>query len=603
MGSKLLAMVIAAFVLGSSLGGVMWRFGGIYVEPIFGPIKHFNSYAELKSFLNSTAYKSGGIYTLDGTMAATSTQNSEITDYSTTNIQVAGVDEADTVKSDGKYVYVVAGRSIFIVRASPVENAGLVSKLSFNSTVIGIFVNGDRLVAFLGGYNYYGYGDVRIMTTSLIYPYSSSTSIAVYDVSNRTRPVLSQNVTFDGNYVNSRMIGDYIYVVVSKYASLVNGEVKLPTVTYDGHTTTIPAYNIYYTNSSEYCRAFTTIATLNTQVKQEPHYETLLLGAASNIYVSQKNLYITVLNGRGDTDIHKIAINAGSVTYVASGSVPGSILNQYSMDEYNGYFRAATTKWTATQTNNVYVLDENMRTTGKLENIAAGENIHSARFMGGRCYLVTFQKIDPLFVIDLANPSSPRVLGELQIPGYSDYLHPYDDMHLIGVGKETVPSDSPYFSWYQGIKVALFDVSNVSAPREVSKLTIGDRGTSSPVLSDPKAFLFSAQKNLLVLPILLARIDASSYPQGVPSSAYGSYVWQGAYVLNASLTGLSVRGTVTHMGNITGSNGSLYPLYTSYDYSVKRTLYIGNVLYTVSDKMVKLNSLDTLAEIKAIQLS
>ena len=130
------------------------------------------------------------------------------------------------------------------------------------------------------------------------------------------------------------------------------------------------------------------------------------------------------------------------MTFEAQGSVPGSTINQYSMDEYNGNFRIAT-NWYATesQINNVYVLNSNLNITGKLEGLAPNENLHSVRFMGDKCYLVTYRTTDPLFVIDLSDSTNPHVLGELKIPGYSDYLHPYDDTHLIGVGKEAVEVD------------------------------------------------------------------------------------------------------------------------------------------------------------------
>ncbi|RLI33508.1 copper amine oxidase, partial [Candidatus Bathyarchaeota archaeon] len=199
------------------------------------------------------------------------------------------------------------------------------------------------------------------------------------------------------------------------------------------------------------------------------------------------------------------------------------------------------------------------------------------------------------------DPENPRVLGKLKIPGYSDYLHPYDETHLIGVGKETVPAEEGDFSWYRGVKISLFDVSNVSSPREVSKVVIGDRGTDTPVLRDHKAFLFSRSKHLLVLPILLAEIDPEKYSGEVPPYAQGDYVFQGAYIFNITLDeGLVLRGRITHLENNTDLLKSGY--YFSSPYSVKRALYIGNILYTISDRMVKMNSLEDLKEIGAVEL-
>jgi uncharacterized secreted protein with C-terminal beta-propeller domain len=217
--------------------------------------------------------------------------------------------------------------------------------------------------------------------------------------------------------------------------------------------------------------------------------------------------------------------------------------------------------------------------------------------MGNKCYLVTFMMTDPLFVIDLSNPAKPTELGNLTIPGYSDYLHPYDENHLIGIGKETTASEQGYFAWYQGVKISLFDVSNVSNPIQMANYTIGDRGTNSPVLSDHRAFLFDKSKNLLVIPVLEAKVDQSQYPLGqVDAGAYGQPVWQGAYVFNITLdSGLVLRGKISHL-----ENG--VDIYSS-SYYVQRSLYIENVLYTVSDKKVKLNSLEDLTFIKEIEIS
>jgi len=240
-----------------------------------------------------------------------------------------------------------------------------------------------------------------------------------------------------------------------------------------------------------------------------------------------------------------------------------------------------------------------LKTVGRLEGLARGENLHSARFMGDRCYLVTFKKTDPLFVIGLEDPSKPGVLGQLEIPGYSDYLQPYDEEHLIGVGKETVEDSSGSFAWYQGVKIALFDVSNVSQLEQIDNYTIGDRGTDTPVLSDHKALLFSESKSLLALPILLAEINPKNYPGGVvPPYAYGDYVWQGAYVFNVTLGGFVLKGGITHL-NVTDLVNGYY--FTSV-YFVKRILYIDDVLYTVSDRLVKMNSLQDLAELGSVAL-
>jgi uncharacterized secreted protein with C-terminal beta-propeller domain len=219
--------------------------------------------------------------------------------------------------------------------------------------------------------------------------------------------------------------------------------------------------------------------------------------------------------------------------------------------------------------------------------------------MGERGYLVTFKQVDPLFVIDLSDPYNPEKLGELKITGYSEYLHPYDENHIIGIGKET--TDAGEFAWYQGVKISLFDVTDVSNPREISKLEIGDRGTDSPVLWDHKAFLFDRSRNLLVMPVLVAEVDVSDYPEGVPSWAYGEPVWQGAYVFHVSAdVGLNLTGRITHIESPDDLGQDYYYYYSPF--SVERSLYIDDVLYTISDAKIKMNSLENLDYINEVQL-
>ncbi len=346
---------------------------------------------------------------------------------------------------------------------------------------------------------------------------------------------------------------------------------------------------------------------------------------------------------REKTIIHKISIMNEEINYESQGSVPGYVNDQFSMDENNGYFRIATTINTGSfgfggivrpmmtdvvstvqtsaasagsaaegvtasekavmiapippvpsqpaTTNNLYVLDSSMNVVGKLEDLAPGERIYSARFIGDRAYMVTFRQVDPLFVIDLSNPSSPSVLGFLKVTGVSDYLHPVDENHIIGIGHEATDE-----GMLQGLKMSLFDVSDVSNPKEISKIVIGDRGTSSEVLNDHKAFLFDKEKRLLVLPVLLAEIDRSKYPD--LQWAYGEYKWQGVYVFDFSVDGgFSLRGKIGHASNDTAGYETYYG-----QYAVKRSLYIGSVLYTLSNKLVKMNNLDDLSEINKIDM-
>jgi inhibitor of cysteine peptidase len=558
-------------------------------------MKKFSSYEDLKNFVEASSqyYLYYPKRSPPGTaMVARHLSSAEaysVSDYSATNIQVAGVDEADIVKTDGEYIYVVSGNNVVILKAYPAENAEVLSKIELDGSLKGVFINEDRLVVF-EDLSYY------------------KISIKVYDVSDRTSPSLKRNETRDGYYLNSRMIGDYIYVVISQPLYHQENEVTLPKIYSNDEIKEISATEIYYVDVPSYSYALTTVVAINVQNDyQEPTDKPFLLGATSNMYVSLNNIYLTSPENER-TLIYRVRIEGSEIEFTANGEVPGYVLNQFSMDEHAGYFRIATTTGhiarsfdEASSKNHIYVLDMDLDIVGRLEDLAQGEKIYSARFMGDRCYLVTFRKIDPLFVIDLKDPYAPEVLGQLKITGYSDYLHPYDENHVIGVGKETVAAEQGDFSWYQGVKISLFDVSDVENPKEIDKYEIGDRGTDSPVISDHKAFLFDKSRNLLVIPVSVAEIDEIKYPNGVPPNTFGDFVWQGAYVFDISLDrGLVLKGRITHLED--GSDLMKSSYYFSSPFSVKRSLYIDNVLYTISDKKIEMNSLEDLEQINEIEL-
>ena len=374
---------------------------------------------------------------------------------------------------------------------------------------------------------------------------------------------------------------------------------------------------IRYVDTPDVFYYLTTIVAVNAlNDTEEPTYEPFLTGQTTTMYVSLNNMYLVVPNTnmwvlrlndeepREETMIFRIELDQEKIVAMAEGAISGYVLNQFSMDEYNGFFRVATTTndWVnGVSRNHLVIMNMSLNVVGRLEDLAPGETIYSARFMGDRGYIVTFRKIDPLFVLNLTEPTEPKVLGQLKVTGYSDYLHPYDENHLIGIGKETEAAEEGDFAWYQGVKISLFDVSDVSHPVEVAKYEIGDRGTDSPVLYDHKALLFDKNRNLLVIPVLVAEIDPTQYAGEVPSWAQGEYVWQGAYVFDISLDGLELRGGITHMDDSDDLLKSGYWFYS--DYSVKRSVYIDDVLYTVSDKLVKMNDLESLDSLNEIELS
>jgi inhibitor of cysteine peptidase len=659
------SVAITVFVMIIMALGVISLFAPEYTEQNGqDTLKKFKSYDEIKDFIetNRELMGSHGNYGFFDTravfattrvadsMAVPETVSSDSTgsaDFSTTNVQIAGVDEADIVKNDGKYIYVLSGNKIVIIDAYPAENARVLSEIELDRRPTEMFLNEDRLVVVGEGTRRLlrGPTEPALEVFSPRYRYHGLTTVEIYDVSDREQPVLVREFSVSGSYYDSRMIGDYVYSIVNMPTGY-GDDIVLPYITEDGIENEITPTDISYFDYPDYSYNYINIIAVNVQDDDEDYTsETFLASNSQNMFVSLDNIYLThikrnylptprvidnplpntmpvvdvaievsdvvreataeIRDNRQITVIHKIGISDGEIEYKSEGSAPGIVLNQFSMDEHEGYFRIATTSANsgrATQTNNVYVLDEDLEIVGSVEDLAPGESIFSARFMGDRAYLVTFKKVDPLFVIDLKDPVNPKVLGKLKIPGFSDYMHPYDENHIIGIGKDAVGAEQGDFAWYQGVKLALFDVSDPEKPREVSKYIIGDRGTQSPALSDHKAFLFDRKKNLLVMPLLVAEIDRERYAGDLPLNAYGDFTWQGAYVFDLDTDkGFQLKGKVTHISEDDDSLLKSGYVYKS-QYSVKRSLYIDDTLYTISDAMIKMNGLSDLEEVNSVGL-
>ena len=558
-------------------------------------------------------------------------------DFSKTNIQVEGVDEPDVVKTDGTYLYILANGKIFIIRAFPPGEATVLSKITAtnNECIHTMFINNDHLIIFSAASR----TPVEPQEQGSSWRNTISTTIiTIYDLKDRTNPLLVKQITIDGTFFDARMIGDYVYVISSEssyniyYEYNGNETLCVPQITINEETKKIPCNQIYYIDIPEPIDTMTHVLSVNINTN-DVDQKSFLLGQGQTMYMSQNNIFLVYTKneyiapiigesyGRNKetTTIHKISVNDGDISYAAQGEVPGRILNQFSMDEYNGFFRIATTIGYASKSanniaqNNIYILDESLQQASAIEDIAPGEQIHSARFIGDRAYLVTFKKIDPFFTIDLTDPYHPKILGELKIPGYSDYLHPIDENHILGVGKDTAEPQGYYqdgtessFAWYQGLKLAVFDVSDFEHPKELWKIIIGDRGTDSPVLSDHKAFLYDATKSLLVLPVNLCEIseEIKAQSNGYTGSNYGEFTFQGAYVYRLTIeNGFEYKGRITHRtDDIQNPTTTRSWGYYGSSSDVSRSLYIGDVLYTISNSMVKMNNLATLSELNSVAL-
>ncbi len=535
-----------------------------------------------------------------------------VQDFSKTNVQVEGVDEADIVKTDGKNIYLVKGNEVRVVDATPASNMAELDAVTFEDEdfwPIDMYVDGNRLVV-IGD----TYGDYSIMETldsaALTFPreyFSSFTKVYIFEIGDTGKMDLLRELAFEGSHVSSRKVDDTVYLVANKYQSyyyydpiIASAEELVPLVGDSSKNEFAPAEDCndvaYIPGSTS--RDYMTVAGIPVDDPDAEVDTEVVMGSYGTVYASRDNLYVAEnrynwgFNGFNDeeTVVHRFALDEADVEYEGQGIVPGTILNQFSMDEHDGHFRIATTLG-FNGVNNVYVLNEDtMNLVGELEGLAPGESIFSVRFMGDRAYMVTFKKVDPLFVIDLEDPENPEVLGKLKIPGYSDYLHPFDETHLIGFGKDAVDAGAEQdFAWYQGMKIAMFDVTDVENPVQLHEEMIGDRGTESELLWNHKALMYDAEEGVMAFPVTLAEIpeDVKADPE-TPDNTYGDYVFQGAYVYDVSVEdGFDLRGKISHYDESEVEDYSGYYWYGPKD--IKRILYIGDVLYTVSMGAVKAN--------------
>ena len=585
-------------------------------------------------------------------------------DYSETNVQVEGVDEPDIVKTDGTNLYVVADNTVYIILAYPPENAVILStiELEDDESIQNLFVDGDRLVIFSTIYDHRIYleDDIKGETSSLIEPWYASpeTQVTVFDIGDSDAPTQVREIVLAGTLVGARLIDGFVYVITSQYSYETilpeEGEEVTPRLLVDDVAVEIPVDNIYYVDIPGKSSTATNIASFAVHDDtSDVNIEMYFLGYTQTLFVSQNNIYVAyaqysydysmfqeiidevlldylpdslveeletvetltltdyqkqsvsewilqnyasdlslstqqdiakeVLQHIERTIIHRIHIENGDIEYMAQGNVPGHFHNQFSFSEHDGHLRVSTTLqgWRLrsylpdlVSLNHVFVLNMDLEIVGSIEDLAPGESIYATRFMGDRCYLVTFKQVDPFFVIDLADPENPELLGSLKIPGYSTYLHAYDDDHIIGIGMED-----------NTVKISLFDVTDVTNPVEKAKYTIEPDDSSwgsSTALYEHKAFLFDRAKNLLVLPA-------------------GSYKGEEAYVFDITPEdGINLKGTITHDIDYYDDDEETYH-YRSGG-SILRSLYIENVLYTMSTSMIKMNSLEDFQELNSLSL-
>lgn len=666
-------------------------------------LKKFSDYQEFRNFLtinqpeSVNSYQIGlealgmvareGLIMNKASLSSDSLDSVNTDDYSRTNVQVAGVDEADIIKTDGQYIYALVYQDLYIIKAVPAEQARAITKLSFPDRPSEIYINNGKLVV-IGS-------DSQIMKASVYKNFkrqSPYSFVKIFDVRNPEEPKQVRDLNFEGTYQTSRLIDGRLYLIINNYNQYVAGETVTPRLVDGGKILSNScedkqacfAPDIYYFDAPYESFNLTSINSINlSNLDEAVSSQAYLLNGAQTIYVSAKNIYITYAQYLNEIDIramvlrdllfgrlseseqelllkietldnsilsqsekrqkilavfqrfldskatdersvldleindaitakykeehdnwertviYRFGLSNGIPVYRAQGSVSGIVLNQFALDENtDSYLRIATTRSASLSSlmkneesySNVYILNSELKISGSLENLAPGERIYSVRFMGNRAYLVTFKQVDPLFVLDLTNYKAPKLLGELKIPGFSSYLHPYDENTLIGVGRDT-KTDVYGNVVNGGIKLSLFDVSNPAVPKELDNYVAGESGSDSLALDNHKAFLFSKDKNLLVIPASLTNT----------SSSYRPY-FSGALVFSIDDKKFNLRGQIDHSDGGRYQKSDFWCGYNCYDNSVQRALYIQDKLYTFSNKYLKLNSLNDLNTIQSVKL-
>lgn len=667
--------------------------GEVFNSNKSGKIKKATNFQELFDFVEKNKKEYSDNYLMKETMvdqslglseAVTSENKTAESDFSSTNIQVLGVDEADIIKTDGNFIYALSENNLYIIEAQPAEEAKILHKMVLEGNPHDIYIKDNKLVVFGQSSDFYLME--KMAQSSMIWPGpSGQVFLQVFDISDKKNPVEKRNLKVDGSYFNSRLINDHLYFIVNNFNYY--GTDILPRVFYKNEELSFNCQDglkcfqpdVYYFDTDYDSFYFSSIFSINiSNDAEEMRSSFYLLPQSQGLYVSPNNIYISytkylneydlessalleIIYSRLSADdratieeikkvadkilspsekkvkirrildlylsfltepekevllaeveakikatnpnledeietsiIYKLAVFNGIIEPISYGVVSGSILNQFSMDEYDGYFRLATTRnssWSkysenTNSYNNVYILEDDMQIAGKIKNIAPGESIYSVRFLKDKAYVVTFEKTDPLFSIDLEDPYQPKVLGELKVDGFSNYLHPYGDDKLIGLGRDTELSSSGQVT-IKGLKLSLFDVSG-DVPLELDSYVIGNQGSESIALYDHRAFLFSGNKNILVVP--------ATFRDSSKDNFWGKTTFDGFLVFQILENKLVLKGQIEHLNNAVSSwDGFL-------NSSNRRSLYIGENLYSFSNKLLKINKIEDLSELTSVNL-
>ncbi|MEO4053870.1 beta-propeller domain-containing protein [Solibacillus sp. CAU 1738] len=537
--------------------------------------------------------------------------------HSTTNNQVEDIEEGDIVVTDGRYIYSIGDNQLIITDASNPKNMKVVSKKTFkeNAYPTKLMLHGKLLIVAYDSY------EERPIKGKDYMQHLALSKFAFYNVSNVKDPQLVREIGQEGMLAGVRKHGDVLYMVTNTtpnyWLMREKVDVELRPFIFDSNeqntSEPMPIEKItIFPGSSEPNYTILSAIDLKDFAKNEVKTESYL-GSGSQLYMSPKAIYVTSpkydytapastkrmlidwMPSIVNTQIYKFSINKTAIKMTAETTVKGTILNQFSMDEYDGHFRVATTEgnaWgnDANSKNHLFILDKNLNQVGSLNDLARGERIYSARFMGDKAYIVTFKQVDPLFVIDVANPANPKVLGELKIPGFSNYLHPLDDNHLIGIGYDTQVRIDSYskepFVITKGMKLALFDVSDLANPKEKDAVIIGGRGTYSDVQYDHKALFRDEENHYYGFPITIYA-DKGEYD--------AVYKGTGSQVYEVTTEGIKLKADLVTLAKA-GEQ------YEQWEKVVRRMIYINDALYTVAQGEIVSYDLKTFKKLDAISL-
>lgn len=562
-----------------------------------------------------------------------------------TNNQVAGVDEADFVKNDGQYIYLAQNGVLRIVDAWPADQTHEVSVTPLEGTPKKLFVLGDTALVYVA----IGAGSQGYYNRDCTYGYDcdfsgdgTSTKLLVFDLTDRTTPQLTREIALSGSLITARRIGSAVHTVVTQAANPFPRITGYPTVDLCAYRATSAKPPLYYrmlaskafsdmrarnlaaiekteldtklpsltdssgltqTGQTASCSslyassiadgsAFTTIMSISLD-HPGPVKASTIISRSGAIYASTDALYMAVPHQwSGDiSTVHKFRIddNPAHTRYLASGIVTGRALNQFAMDEQDGFLRIATTDGhlpSPDVSSFLTVLEQDgkyLRTVGEIGHIAPTEDIRSVRFDGDRAFIVTFKKTDPLFAFDLSNPRAPRQLGELKIPGFSTYMHMLDSNHLLTIGYDA--DDHGSFAYFSGVLLQIFDVTDPTQPALAHKHVIGTRGSSSEALTNHLAFTWYPEESLLALPMTIC--------EGGGDGSYGQMMtFSGLMVFDATVdTGFAEHGRVAHTLD---PNATCYNWWTRSSSTVKRSLFLDNFVYSISEGELKVRDVNAL---------